>query len=62
MTRNNCKPNIDWFGLIVGSALFGTGTVLTTTVVGAIVGIPLILASLGLFSNPTTMRGTPCAH
>lgn len=61
MTITNCIPNIDWFGILTGMALFAAGVVLTATVVGAIVGIPMLLASLELFSNPTTLRGTPCA-
>ena len=62
MTIANCIPNTDWFGIFTGMALFAAGVVLTATVVRAIVGIPMLLASLELFSNPTTLRGTPCAN
>ena len=62
MTHKDCVPRIDWFGLTTGFALFATGTVLTMTVVGAVIGIPMFLGSLALFSEPTTLRGTPCAH
>lgn len=62
MTLRNCKPHVDWFGLGTGFALFSVGGILTATVVGAVVGIPMLLASLGLFNNPTTLRGTPCSH
>jgi hypothetical protein len=61
MTITDCIPHTDWFGIFTGMALFAAGVVLTTTVVGAVVGIPMLLASLELFSNPTTLRGTPCA-
>ncbi len=62
MTSTNCHPRIDWFGLVVGAGLFTSGFLLTLTWIGAVIGVPVLLASLGLFINPTTMRGTPCAH
>lgn len=52
---------MDWFGLAVGVGLLGIGVVLTATAWGAIVGIPAMLASVALLTNPTTLRGTPCA-
>ena len=61
MTIAKCVPHTDWFGIFTGFALFGAGTILIATVVGALIGIPMVLASLELFSNPTTLRGTPCA-
>jgi hypothetical protein len=54
-------PRTDWFGLATGFALFATGAVLTVTVIGAVIGIPMLLGSLALFTDNTTLRGTPCA-
>ncbi len=62
MTSTNCDPRIDWFGLVVGAGLFTIGFMFTLTWIGAVIGVPVLLASLGLFSKPTTLRGTPCAH
>jgi hypothetical protein len=61
MSITNCIPRTDWFGLMSGFALLAVGSTLTVTFVGAIIGVPMVLASIGLFSNPTTLRGTPCA-
>lgn len=61
MSLKDCLPRIDWFGLTTGFALFATGVLLTMTVVGAIIGIPMLLGSIALFTNTTTLRGTPCA-
>lgn len=57
----NCSPRTDWIGFAVGAVLFALGTTLTLTVIGAIVGIPMVLMSLELITNPKTLRGTPCA-
>lgn len=62
MTLMNCKPRTDWFGLAAGFTLFSLGVILTMTVVGAVIGIPMLLVSLGPLTNHTTLRGTPCAH
>lgn len=61
MSLRDCIPRTDWFGLLSGFALFGVGVILTVTVVGAIIGIPMLLAAVGLFQNHTTLRGTPCS-
>ena len=61
MTLKDCIPRTDWFGLTYGFFLFSTGVMLTLTVIGAVIGIPMLMVSLELFSNPTTLRGTPCA-
>ncbi len=61
MKSRNCISRIDWFGLIVGFALFSVGGILTMTFVGAVVGVPLLLASLGPLTDHTTLLGTPCA-
>lgn len=62
MSLKDCIPRTDWFGLTVGFLLFATGAAFTATVAGAVIGIPMLLAALGLFEKPTTLRGTPCAH
>ena len=61
MSITNCIPRTDWFGLMSGFTLFAVGSILSITIVGAIVGVPMVLASIELFSSPTTLRGTPCA-
>jgi hypothetical protein len=61
MSLKDCLPRTDWFGLTSGFVLFATGTVLTMTVIGAVIGIPMLLGSLALFTDNTTLRGTPCA-
>lgn len=61
MTIRNCVPHIDWFGIFSGFLLFSAGTILTATLIGAIIGIPMVLGSLELLTEPTTLRGTPCA-
>lgn len=61
MAFTDCIPRTDWFGLTTGLVIFGAGVVLIATVVGAIIGIPMVLASLGLFTDAKTLRGTPCA-
>jgi hypothetical protein len=61
MTIRNCVPNTDWFGIFTGFLLFSAGTILTATLIGAIIGIPMVLGSLELLTEPTTLRGTPCA-
>jgi hypothetical protein len=61
MSLEECVPRTDWFGLASGFALFAAGIVLTVTVVGAVIGIPMVLGSFALFTDNTTLRGTPCA-
>ncbi len=56
-----CIPRIDWTGVVVGGVLFAAGTILTLTVVGALVGVPLLLTSVELMTRSETLRGTPCA-
>lgn len=56
-----CIPKTDWIGFVAGATLFAFGATLTLTVIGAIIGIPIVLLSLELMTNPKTLRGTPCA-
>lgn len=50
--RNNCGWDIHWTFLAVGAALALVGGLLTATIVGAIVGIPILLVALPLLKNP----------
>ncbi len=61
MSLKECVPRTDWFGLASGFVLLATGAVLTVTAIGAVIGIPMVLGSFALFTNNTTLRGTPCA-
>lgn len=61
MRNMECVPRIDWFGIVFGVGMVLVGGALTLTWVGAIVGVPLILASIQLFDDSKTLRGTPCA-
>lgn len=61
MRIEDCVPRIDWFGIGLGLFLMFVGVMLTLTWVGAIVGVPLFLASLELVSEGKTLLGTPCA-
>ena len=61
MSSKNCIPRVDWFGLTAGFLRFAVGVVITVTVVGAVIGIPMLLTAVGVFQEPTTLRGTPCA-
>ena len=61
MSLEECVPRTDWFGLASGFVLLATGAVLTVTAIGAVIGIPMILGSFALFTDNTTLRGTPCA-
>ena len=59
--------NFDQFGDPIGLGsglslvLVVTGAALTLTWIGALIGIPMFLVAIGLFENPKTLRGTPCA-
>ena len=46
----DCTPRTDWFGLAVGLALTGIGIVLTVTVWGAIIGLPVMAAAVALLT------------
>lgn len=37
------------------------GVALTATMLGALIGIPLLLGGVGMIAAPPTLRGTPCA-
>ncbi len=50
--RSNCGWKIHWLFLAVGSTLALMGDLFTATIVGAIVGIPLLLIALPLLRNP----------
>jgi hypothetical protein len=50
--RDNCGWKIRWSFLAVGGTLAIAGGLLTATIVGAIIGIPLLLIALPLFKSP----------
>ena len=55
MSLTNCIPKTDWFGLVTGLTLFAVGVIHTMTVIGSIIGIRLLLASLALFEDHPTL-------
>ncbi len=52
--RNNCGWEIHWSFLAVGSALALVGGILTASIIGAIIGIPLLLIAWPLLKNPVS--------
>lgn len=60
MRIKDCIPRTDW--LLVGFALLVMliGAVLTLTWIGAIVGVPMFVASLDLLYEPKTLRDPSC--
>jgi hypothetical protein len=51
-----CPERIWWFGVFVGAPLMLTGFMLTLTLIGAPIGIPLWGAGLGLMLTPRPCR------
>ena len=51
-----CPERIWWFGVLVGGPLMLFGFLLTLTLVGAPLGIPLWAAGLGLMLSPRPCR------
>jgi hypothetical protein len=54
-----CTSRIQWSYLAVGAVLALVGGFMTASVVGSIVGIPLLLLAWPLLSEPR--RTVPCA-
>ena len=44
-------PTRNWTSILVGVALLNVGAFATASVAGAIVGIPLVLAGMGLLTR-----------
>jgi hypothetical protein len=51
-----CPERIWWFGVLVGGLLMLLGFLLTLSLVGALLGIPLWAAGLGLMLSPRPCR------
>ncbi len=51
-----CPERIWWFGVLLGGPLMLTGFVLTLSLIGAPLGIPLWAAGLGLMLSPRPCR------
>ena len=52
-TLRNCGRRLRWLLIPVGFVLAIMGGFLTATVIGGIVGIPLLLVAAGLMSTPS---------
>lgn len=48
----NCVWNVPWLFLSVGAVMVLAGGILTASIIGAIVGIPLLLIARPLLKNP----------
>jgi hypothetical protein len=51
-----CGRNIHWLFLAVGIPLALIGGMFTATIVGAIIGIPLLLLAWPLLANPVEVK------
>jgi len=51
-----CRDQLDWLVLGLAAALFAVGGFFTATVIGAILGIPLLLMALPLLVKPHRNR------
>jgi hypothetical protein len=58
-TLRNCKDRVDWVGITLGVGIVAIGGFLSASVIGAIVGIPILLVGLPLLIKP--MRTQVCA-
>jgi hypothetical protein len=58
-TLRNCKDRVDWLGIAFGGGIVAIGGFLSAWVIGAIVGIPILLVGLTFFVKP--MRTRVCA-
>lgn len=47
-----CETHIRWFFVLVGAAAAVVGGLFTATIVGAIIGIPLMLVAFSLLNDP----------
>jgi hypothetical protein len=54
-----CETHIRWAFIVVGAGVALIGGLLTATVVGAIVGIPLLLLAFSLLNDP--VEKIPCS-
>jgi hypothetical protein len=50
--RNNCGWNVHWLLIAAGAPIALVGGILTASIVGAVVGIPMLLVAWSLLSNP----------
>lgn len=51
-TARRCRDRIDWVALGLGLTLAISGGFLSLTIIGIVVGAPLIVAALPLLTNP----------
>jgi hypothetical protein len=51
-TARQCRDRLDWVGLSLGLALVVVGGFLSLTIIGIVIGAPLIVAALPLLTNP----------
>jgi hypothetical protein len=55
----NCGWEVRWLFLAVGIPVAFIGGLFTASVIGAIIGIPLLLIAWPLLSNPVVARECP---
>lgn len=51
-TARRCRDRLDWVALSLGLALAILGGLLSLTIIGIVIGAPLIAAALPLLTNP----------
>jgi predicted tellurium resistance membrane protein TerC len=54
-----CERHIRWSFIVAGAAIGLTATILIATVIGAIIGIPLMLLAFSLLNDP--VERIPCS-
>jgi ABC-type lipoprotein release transport system permease subunit len=54
-----CERHIRWSFIVAGAAIGLTATFLIATVIGAIIGIPLMLLAFSLLNDP--VERIPCS-
>ncbi len=61
MSKNikNCGWEVRWLFLAVGIPVAFIGGLFTASVIGAVIGIPLLLIAWPLLSNPVVERDCP---
>jgi hypothetical protein len=55
----NCGWDVRWMFIAVGAVVALIGGILTASIVGAFIGVPLLLVALPLLKNPVVPAACP---